>query len=56
MTEAPLKSLNGLNQVPILTAQTYTESILNDRSIPDGHSDNLYGVLTLTARPTRSHS
>ena len=32
-----------------LTAQTYTESLLNDGSAPDDRSDNLYQVLTLTA-------
>jgi len=32
-------------------AQTYTELLLNDGSAPDSHSDSLYRVLILMARP-----
>ena len=34
----------------ILTTQVYTESLLNDRSAPDGYPYNLQWVLTLTAQ------
>jgi len=37
----------------LLILATYTESLLNNENALDGHSDNLYWVLTLTARPTR---
>jgi len=38
------------NPASTLTAQTYTESLLNDGSTPDGRSYSLYRVLTLTAQ------
>ena len=41
---------NNLYRVLILTAQTSTESLLNDESAPDGRSYILYKVLTLTAQ------
>ena len=43
-------SLNSLYRVRTLIAQTYTESLLNDESAPDGHSYSLYRVLTLMAQ------
>jgi len=65
-------SLKRLYRVLTLTGQTYMESLLNDgsahddrypygvthddESAPDGHSDSLYRVLTLMARPTRRFS
>ena len=45
-----------LDWVLTLMAQTNTESFLKDESTSDSHSDSLYWVLTLTARPTQSLS
>ena len=42
------------NPTSTLTAQTYTESLLNDGSTPDGRSYSLYQILTLTLRPILS--
>ena len=33
-------------------AKTYTEFLLKDENTPNGHSDSLYRVLILTAKPT----
>ena len=43
VTQQPIQALT-------LTAQTYKESLRNDESALDGHSDSLYRVLTLTAQ------
>jgi len=39
----------SLYRVLTLTAQTYTEPLLNDGSVPDGRSYSLYRVLILTS-------
>ena len=49
MTEALLMVSLTAYRVLTLTAQTYTESLLNDESAPDGRSYSIYRVLTLTA-------
>ena len=41
---------NNLYQVPTMTAQAHTESLLNDGNTPDGHSYDLHRVLTLAAQ------
>jgi len=37
---------------PHLDGDTYTLALLKDKSAPNGHTDNLYLVLILTARLT----
>jgi len=40
----------------LMMVATYTESLSNDKNAPDGHSDSLYLVLTLTAQAYMGHS